>query len=142
MSTTVNRNDDENKRDSTPLLNGAFLAAKLVTVASLLGMVVCAGVVVQHTTTAKPMLQDSSSSSSSHHVRVGSSRDLSQGRIVGGTAAVKGAYPWIVSLRNSDGDDWSWAVCGGSLITPSIVLTGEFYHTHTYTHTHTHLLPM
>ena len=52
-------------------------------------------------------------------------RDLSQGRIVGGHVAVKGAYPWIVSLRNADETGWSWATCGGSLITPTIVLTGE-----------------
>lgn len=45
-----------------------------------------------------------------------------KGRIVGGKTSDPGQFPWIISLRNGDAD-WSWATCGGSLITPSIVLT-------------------
>lgn len=50
-------------------------------------------------------------------------RDLAKkGRIVGGQESKKGQFPFMVSLRNGD-KDWSWATCGGSLISPSIVLT-------------------
>jgi hypothetical protein len=50
-------------------------------------------------------------------------RELSKkGRIVGGQESVKGQFPFMVSLRNGD-KDWSWPTCGGSLISPSIVLT-------------------
>jgi hypothetical protein len=45
-----------------------------------------------------------------------------KGRIVGGQESVKGQFPFMVSLRNGD-KDWSWPTCGGSLISPSIVLT-------------------
>jgi hypothetical protein len=45
-----------------------------------------------------------------------------KGRIVGGQESKKGQFPFMVSLRNGD-KDWSWATCGGSLISPSIVLT-------------------
>mmetsp|Transcript_4954 Transcript_4954/g.7204 ORF Transcript_4954/g.7204 Transcript_4954/m.7204 type:complete len:401 (-) Transcript_4954:93-1295(-) len=50
-------------------------------------------------------------------------RDLrSKGRIVGGTTSTQGQFPWIISLRYGDAG-WSGPSCGGSLITPSIVLT-------------------
>jgi Trypsin len=44
------------------------------------------------------------------------------GRIVGGSESAKGQFPFMVSLRDGD-KAWSWATCGGSLISPSIVLT-------------------
>ena len=39
-------------------------------------------------------------------------------RIVGGTSAPRNRYPYVVSLRDSRGNH----VCGGSLITPRVVL--------------------
>jgi len=45
-----------------------------------------------------------------------------KGRIVNGENSTTGQYPWVVSLREGD-EHFSYAVCGGSLITPSIILT-------------------
>jgi len=50
-------------------------------------------------------------------------RSSSDTRIVGGTPAGVGAYPFIVSLYNVDEPDGKLPVCGGTLITPNVVLT-------------------
>ena len=42
-------------------------------------------------------------------------------RIVGGTIAPKGKYPWFAAITNYEGT--SWQGCGGMLIAPTYVLT-------------------
>ena len=111
-------------------MNGiVYRAFQLFTSVSLLGMLVYFARPQQHSNVHQLKLPEQVEESKLR-------RDLSQGRIVGGHATVKGAYPWIVSLRNADETGWSWATCGGSLITPTIVLTGELF-THTVTYPHT-----
>ncbi|XP_064001639.1 acrosin-like [Pogoniulus pusillus] len=46
----------------------------------------------------------------------------SKSRVVGGTDAQPGAWPWIVSIQDARGRG-SGHICGGSLITPEWVLT-------------------
>ena len=58
-----------------------------------------------------------------HEISEMEHRELKQkGRIVGGQESTKGQFPFMMSLRNGD-EGFNWATCGGSLISPSIVLT-------------------
>ena len=51
--------------------------------------------------------------------------EAAESRIIGGTDATAGAWPWIVSLENSDlgADPYASSFCGGSLIASDWVLT-------------------
>ena len=51
--------------------------------------------------------------------------EAAESRIIGGSDAPVGAWPWIVSLENSDlgADPYASSFCGGSLIASDWVLT-------------------
>ena len=65
----------------------------------------------------------SSSSLLSRMAQEGTKSDGMTGRIVGGTPARPGAFPWLVALFNAKDPSFVLPVCAGSLITPSVVLT-------------------
>lgn len=54
---------------------------------------------------------------------VASKSDIGEARIVGGSPAGRGKYPYVVPLFNSIDPSDVLPVCSGSLITPSVVLT-------------------
>src|SRR5262245_22896220 len=50
--------------------------------------------------------------------------DAAQSRIVGGKPSVEGAYPWMARLTMSSSDGKNY-LCGGSMISPDIILTAQ-----------------
>ena len=45
-----------------------------------------------------------------------------ESRIVGGSAAPLGRYPYFVSVMDADNYGRKWHICGGTLIAPNLVL--------------------
>ena len=102
--------------------------ARLIGIATSLLTLVLVGLVESNNPVHKQFLSSRGGTGvhhipSVHDLDTMEHRELSKkGRIVGGQEAAKGQFPFMVSLRNGD-KDWSWPTCGGSLISPSIVLT-------------------
>ena len=51
-------------------------------------------------------------------------RDLLEKRIIGGTETAPNRYPWVTLVLGNDGSSGTGA-CGGSIISPRHILTGE-----------------
>jgi hypothetical protein len=110
----LSRNDvpnDDDDDDDEQLLDSFLQKSKMITITCTYILVIIAMVAI-----ASHPLQ--------HNGRQQPSRTLSKkaGRIVGGAESSQGQFPFMVSLRDGD-KEWSWATCGGALISPSIVLT-------------------
>jgi hypothetical protein len=74
-------------------------------------------------TLPKGMSRRINSAASSH--RRAQAKQPPQARIVGGTSTEQNEYPYMVAL-NWDGMNDGKPICGGVLITPSIILTGMY----------------